>query len=75
MAAVEQYLQHRQEILTLLKKELSTARNQMKQMFDRSDKASNVGDMVHLKVKKVSTTLFLLLLPPSWALSTLGHFL
>jgi len=51
---VGEYLQQRQIVTQVLKKELTTAQNRMKQVADkrRSDRDFNVGDIVYLKVKR-----------------------
>jgi len=54
VAAVDDYLLQRQHMLQLLKKELTTAQNRMKQTADkrRSEREFEVGDRVYLKVKR-----------------------
>ena len=54
LATVEQYLQQKQEVLRILKKELSVAQNRMKQHTNRrrSDRSFEVGDRVFLRLKR-----------------------
>ena len=50
MAVVGHYLQQRQQMLTIFKRELAIAQNRMKQVVDKkkSDRSFNVGDKVYL---------------------------
>ena len=50
LATVEQYLQQRRDMLSILKKELPNAQNRMKQAVDkrRSDRAFKIEDKVFL---------------------------
>ena len=52
--AMEEYLQQRQKVTQLLKKQLTTTHNWMTQVADRrrSDQEFNIGDRVYLKVKR-----------------------
>jgi len=54
IATIEDYLQQREKMTQLLKKELITTQNRMKQIVDkrRSVREFSVGDRVYLKVKK-----------------------
>jgi len=54
LAAVEQYLQQRKDMLSVLKKELVGAQNRMKQAASkkRSDRTFEIGDKVFLKVRR-----------------------
>ena len=51
VAMVDQYLQQRQEILRLIKKELAATQNRMKQYANKSEWKFTVGDLVYLRVK------------------------
>ena len=48
--AVEDHMEHQQQVLQLLKDNLNLAQNQMKQKLDqdRSERSFNVGDCVFL---------------------------
>ena len=54
ISTLEDYLQQRQNMIQLLKNELATAQNIMKQAVDkkRSDQEFSVGDKLYLKVKR-----------------------